>query len=76
VTYDHPVVTVSFPAPPDGGPNDEDAAQPIEANVTDGGSEIDATSEFDAESIDAAEVDAAEDSLLLDGFLDDVAINA
>jgi hypothetical protein len=76
VTYDQPVVTVSFPAPPDGGSNDEDAAQTLDNAATDGESEIDAAREIDAESIDAAEVDTAEDSLLLDGLLDDVAIDA
>jgi hypothetical protein len=76
VIYNQPVVTVSFPAPPDGGPKDEDAAQPIEADAMDGESEIDAARETDAESIDAAGVDTTEDSLLLDGLLDDVAIDA
>jgi hypothetical protein len=77
VTFTETVHTVAFPAPPDGGPNEEDAAQTIEDGALDNASEIDATPEIDAgldidaesadaaEPMDAAAVDAAEDGLLI-----------
>ena len=82
-TFKEAVMTVSFPALPDGGMVDEDVAHPIEDGSIDGEPEIDAApdidagQDIDAQPVDAAEsVDAAEVDSPLDGLLLDIAIDA